>query len=976
MIFVFDDFELDAERLELRRGGKLLKANRTVLATLACLVENAGRLVTKDELVDEVWEGRPVADTVITVATARLRKTLGQRKGETEFIENVYGRGYRFVRPVSARDASTRPPPALVEVDPAEPPFVGRERVLHRLRHALAQAHGGRGGLCALIGEAGIGKTQVVEAFERGLSGSEVSVSWGFCHELGDTPPLSPWRGALRPVLARLDGAQIEKSLGALAVELGALTEAPEPLARAEATAPGGPPGQRGRLFEAITRAVALAARQAPVVVVLDDLHRADDASLELLAHLVDELAQTRVLVIATLRAPHTGTDAPRERHLAYAIGHRNCERILLEPLSLAEVAEYVGAVLEDADGALGRAVFDKSEGNAFYMCELARQLADMELPTVEALEVPEAALELIRQRLARLDADSRCLLSAAAVIGRSFELGVLQSVTGSEPSALMANLDEAIGAEVLVAAPDSVTAFAFRHELMRAALYDALPLAERRAAHLKTALALEKRLYAGEPVAASALAFHFYRALPQGDPRKTVDYCRAAAGASSVVFANAEVARYMRHALEALDLMERPSVRLRMGLLQFISMHTRTTDPAEFGRTTREILRLASETGDGPNLVMAGAMLNPALGLKPEPEAATAFARALEVLPPELAGLRAVALAGSASVAPACYDEAVVAERLDEAKRLCADARSATVAHGVLLARLYLRGGPAHDEEERAVRAELEALARAHPRRMPVLPGELAYSRAITALQRAERDAAAEGLERAIARYREIDQREGLWHAERAVLLGRVNAGEGSELAPSLLALHARAERQSLERTAPFVGFDRAVVLPELGAAATLDESLRRCLLYDRTEPPSVWSMKVRALAAAGWVEAADTSLRAVPAASLSKLPCDRDYLGTLGHLTRAALQLGAEDYYESLYGLLAPHVDRFCTHVSFGAEGAVPQLLGMLASALGWRSDAIAHMETAVEMNARAGLTRREAEAQAQLAELRAGG
>src|SRR6476659_5167134 len=98
MVFLFDEFEFDAERLELRRTGELQKADALVLRLLAALVARPGQLVTKEELVDDVWAGRAVADNVITVSMARLRKVLGDRRGEREFVATAYGRGYRFMR--------------------------------------------------------------------------------------------------------------------------------------------------------------------------------------------------------------------------------------------------------------------------------------------------------------------------------------------------------------------------------------------------------------------------------------------------------------------------------------------------------------------------------------------------------------------------------------------------------------------------------------------------------------------------------------------------------------------------------------------------------------------------------------------------------------------------------------------------------------------------------------------------------------
>ena len=98
VIFAFDEFELDAERLSLRRAGRSIKLESSALRLLVALVRNAGELLSKDDLVEEVWEGRAVADNVITVAMARLRKALVGGRGGREFVATVYGHGYRFVR--------------------------------------------------------------------------------------------------------------------------------------------------------------------------------------------------------------------------------------------------------------------------------------------------------------------------------------------------------------------------------------------------------------------------------------------------------------------------------------------------------------------------------------------------------------------------------------------------------------------------------------------------------------------------------------------------------------------------------------------------------------------------------------------------------------------------------------------------------------------------------------------------------------
>jgi len=130
MIQSFDDYEFDADKLELRQSGRPIKADTLLLRILRVLVRRPGDLITKGELVAEVWSGRVVSDNALSVSMARLRKLLGHARRSREVVLNVHGRGYRFVRPVSARDAVLGPTLAGAAAGRVGTPFVGRARVL------------------------------------------------------------------------------------------------------------------------------------------------------------------------------------------------------------------------------------------------------------------------------------------------------------------------------------------------------------------------------------------------------------------------------------------------------------------------------------------------------------------------------------------------------------------------------------------------------------------------------------------------------------------------------------------------------------------------------------------------------------------------------------------------------------------------------------------------------------------------------
>lgn len=228
-VFTFDSFELDPERLELRHGGIALKADPMVLRLLTHLVEGAGELVTKQELFTRVWGGRAVSDNVLTVAMTRLRRTLSQNGAETVFISNVFGRGYRFVRPVVRRES--RPVPIIEEHVAAVSgmPLFGRESVLKAMRGVLSDVARGRGHVCIVSGEAGIGKTRTAEELAREASSAGMTVVWAYCRERGTTPPLWPFAQLVRGALAEGHLHQQSASVRHLLRELSQLLPEPEP---------------------------------------------------------------------------------------------------------------------------------------------------------------------------------------------------------------------------------------------------------------------------------------------------------------------------------------------------------------------------------------------------------------------------------------------------------------------------------------------------------------------------------------------------------------------------------------------------------------------------------------------------------------------------------------------------------------------------------------------------------------------------
>jgi hypothetical protein len=907
---------------------------------------------------------------------ARLRKTLSRSGGETDFISTVFGRGYRFLRPVVRREGKLAPivgePVPVVRGTS----LFGRDPVLTTIRGVLDDVVSGRGHACIVSGEAGIGKTRTVEELASEASNAGVPVVWSYCRERGATPPLWPFAQLVRGTLAKgrldLQDEQVRRwlrELSQLVPELDTTSESQ--LAATRERAEVDPPSKH-RLFDAITQLLLMAATPKPLLLVLDDIHQADAATIDLLRYLIDEIAHTPLLILATMRTPLAGANSSSANAgLSQLLAHRNCACIPLERLSEQAVTDYLAATLGERAARLAHPIFVKSEGNPFVMQELLRQVnADPTLKP-EALQSSTAALELARQRLRALDDSSIEALSCAAVIGRCFELPLLHSVTQLDMGALMVSLEAARACDVLAPAPDARTAFVFHHELLRDALYERLSSTKRRAWHRRVAEVLGQRVQAGGSVPACTLAYHLHAALPDCELRVCVQACIAAADEAGNAFAYADGARYLAHAREALDLLPDGSPRLRLKLLFGQALYARASCSGDYERLVHDVLRLARAQQDGVMLARAALLLDLHTGFPPLPDAQAALDEALAALPEVELALRAALLARRATTAPYAYDAERSAEQVASAIAVIGDTQAPYARYSALNAQLYLCGGPAHRLEALARMAELQALCRQDPRFFALPPALIELHRAIVAQQDGELSAQDTALVRCEKLTSAVGSRELLWHGQRFAALALINVGEYAQGMLALEELVSRAEHEALGGARLLCAYDHAIVLQR--APADLIDSQRHALALDSADVPSVWSTKVRVLAALGERRAALAALSQVSPDKLARLPLDRDYLGTLGALTHACIELGARDYMAQLYNLLEPHEHLFAAHITFYCEGSVAQLRGLLASGLGQHAQAVRHLAAGLTRCEQAGFKNCADQARRELARLR---
>jgi len=964
-VVAFEEFEIDRARSELRRGGRPLKVDALVIDLLAYLASRRGDLVTHDELIKHVWGGRAVSDNVVSVSIAKLRKALGHRRGERELIVNVYGRGYRFV-PSVRELARTSEPPSAPRAPSSGAPFVGRELIMARLASALSAARDRHGSLCALIGEPGIGKTRIAEALEQHAFESGIRVAWGRARELEGAPPFWLWAELLRGLLAIVSAEDAAAHLGASYAELARVL--PELSGEAGAQATVSEDAARYRTFDTVARFIGHVAQHAPLLLVLDDVHRADAASLDLLCYLIDELARMPVAIVATLRTTEPRRCPVEQRHIEYVLGHRNCERIEVAPLSARDVAACTEAILGHADESLARAVFHKSEGNAFFVVELLREAGEGHAD----LTLPSAALDLIRQRIRRVGEGALAHLRCAAVLGRSFDLGLLSRISGVAPAALLEALDPALATECIVAAPESMARLAFGHDLIRAVLYEGLPKLERAALHLRVAEALAELARDGRLVAPAELAHHFLSALPHGDPVRAAEHGERAADAAMAVGAYADAAAILRRAQAALDLAAAAAPELRCNLHYRMCVCLRVSDARASVTELHKAVALARATSQYRLLALAGQAMVRSPGVVMMADGRRVLEDALAGLPEDEHELRSTVLAHLAWCAPYCFDRAQ-AESLGA--RALSHARASGSAPALITAlrtQVYFACGPDRDEEEtKRLLDEADQLAAEEDLwTRHNWSNQANLFRAAFALQRGDRAGIERALQASARHTRELRHDELIWHSDRMRVIDRLNRGELRDAKAQLRELRARAKAMGLFAHEIVCSHDALVVLRQ---TADLNDPKVPVTSVSRPAPhdsPAILSIKLRAALDLGKLDIVHAVFSEFVQRGIARLPSDRDYLGVLGHLGWSAIALDERARAAELYELLAPHARLFATDISFHSDGSVAHVLGLLARYLGKSDEAIACFRASAHANERMRMRVRALESRVELA------
>jgi class 3 adenylate cyclase len=527
--------------------------------------------------------------------------------------------------------------------------FSGRGPELDTLGAALKQAVAERHIVAALVaGEPGMGKTSLAGQAARQAQASGAVVLFGDCPD-GTSAPYVPWLSAFTEWMRH---APPELLSGLTPVHAGALGR----LLRGEAwrlqpgePAAADPDSERFLLMESVVRLLEALSSASPAVIVLDDMHWADTASIDLLRHVIGTSAPLTLLLVITYRPSDLSRHHPLSALLADLHREHATLRIELSGLSDSETVDLLqraaGYEIDDAGVALAHALRRETEGNPFFVAELLRHLGETGAIAADAtgryalamdldqLELPPSVRDVVVRRVARLGDQQMAALTAASVIGREFDLDLLADVTGEDVDRLLDLMDQAALAEV-VSESETAGAYRFTHALIQHALYRELSAVRRQRMHLQVAQLLEARPATQHDVAGLAmLAYHYKAATRPAESSKAMEYAQRAGDAALQSLAPSDAASWYTQALELAERDGPGDARARSDLLLRLAEAQLSLDHAQSHATLKEAGALIEDLGDEELLIRLALTRIPAwrtLGA-PDPDLLRLYRHALD---------------------------------------------------------------------------------------------------------------------------------------------------------------------------------------------------------------------------------------------------------------------------------------------------------------------------------------------------------
>lgn len=527
-LITFGPFRLETTQARLWRGEQAIPLRQRPFAILRYLAEHPGRLVTKAELRQHIWAGMHVTDTVLRVCVREIRAALEDVAEAPQYLQTVTGQGYKFL---VQGDRGVSPPVV------AGPIVVGRQREIDVLEGWFQRAARGDRQLAFLSGEAGVGKTTVLDLWLTHLAAEgTVWIGRGQCTEhYGEAEPYLPLLDALGQLIRGPQGHEFLAVLRRYApmwlTQLPGLVSDAE-LERMQRQVQGATPA---RMTRELAEALAMLTIDAPLVLVLEGLHWSDNATIEFLTFLAQRREPARLLVLGTYRLLETVIRAHPLRSMVQELrGCGQCVELRLELLPAEDVAAYVaGRLGGPVTTALATFVSERTEGNPLFMVNIVEHLLQQGLiiwqegqwtlqdeAEAKLASIPEGLRQLLLRRIEELQPEARRVLEVASVAGAAFAVATVAAVTQC-PMEEVEAVCEGLAAQQhflddsgLTLWPDDTRggSYRFRHALYRQVLYEQLGNARRMQLHRRIGVSLEARYGDHAGTIATQLAVHFER--------------------------------------------------------------------------------------------------------------------------------------------------------------------------------------------------------------------------------------------------------------------------------------------------------------------------------------------------------------------------------------------------------------------------------------------------------------------------------
>ena len=608
----FGQFQLDLANECLRQGPRAIALRPKAFAILKILTERQGELVRTNELLEAVWPGTFVGDAVLKGSIRQLREALSDDAASPSYIETVHRRGYRFIAaitsPAIVNSAPAADAPAISSAAPqttsacTQPAaaLLGRDAELKKLQTSLDQVRHGERQTVFITGEAGIGKTTLVEAFlQQALHVPGSLVIRGQCLEhFGSSEAYLPVLEGFSRLCRSAEGSPVLEVLRSHApswlAHMGSLVSSSE-RETLQASATG---ASRERMLREMAESIELLSQSAPVLLVLEDLHWSDYSTLDLIAHLSRRRDPARVMIVGTYRpvevilSGHPLKNVKRELQ-----AHRLCHELPLEYLSEEAITGYLSGRFpgHQFSSRLRQAIYRRTEGNPLFMVNLVDYLVDRNVIAgdqqswqfcrdCEEVEhgIPSNIRELIEKQMEKLSGDERLVLEAASTTGMDFSI-VAVAAGLERPLDWVEKHCEELALRHRFLTPASLGQFpdgtvsprhCFRHVLYREVPYSLISPMRRVQIHQRIA---ERgiEIY-GERSAeiAAELAMHFEQSR---DWARAVEYLILAVKNASRRSAHHEATELARRGLELLKLLpettERAHQEVNLRMMECISL-------------------------------------------------------------------------------------------------------------------------------------------------------------------------------------------------------------------------------------------------------------------------------------------------------------------------------------------------------------------------------------------------------------------